>query len=484
MTQMSSFQESIDSKTGSIYNAPHFPKYVVNSHSMWQSNVLVRPLGTFHEQKPYKYQENPFNAEYLFTFNTIRIEFNKNFLMHSRAIETLIPRCQLMAMPNFPLVLPLDDKILYEGVQALIRNVVPKRELETNWNGKNFTEYLPIEILYNIFDHLDLRSLSRCAQVNKRWNSVASDLHFYQEVDLKMFWDKINGKNLRKLKNKLQIVKKLDMTWCNDSTLIRRNEYFNTLISILEAAKDTLTHLCLNYTNRISEEAFEQIFECPNLEELRLQNIRLNKLHNSCLEYCKELTSLKTLDVSLSTIEGSGLIEILKKTPNLEHLLMNDCYQLGYFNPIITTVVKYNPKLKSWASTLTFFLDDNSQAYEKFGKLIYLECLDMTGCEPQPYGSSWLKCIAVNCKKLRRLELGRWKYLGDEDLMPVLTQCKELSHLYLPYTSRITYWTLSLACKNLPNLRHICVYSCKKISKKVIEELAESYKHVNIYQIK
>ncbi|KAL1492366.1 hypothetical protein ABEB36_010624 [Hypothenemus hampei] len=365
----------------------------------------------------------------------------------------------------FPLVRPLKGKVLYEGLQTLICKVVPEKELEANSNAENFTEVLPTEVLYNIFSYLDLRSLSRCAQVNKKWNSIASDLHFYQKVDLKMYWNKFNIDTLGKLKEKLQIVRKLDMTSCNDFTLIRASEYHDNLTSIVEKAKNTLTHLCLNHTNCVSEVTMQQIFKCSNLEELRLRNIRLDWLHNGWSKSCKELMSLKTLDIRLSTLN-----------------LFDDCNNLGNVELIIKTVVNYNPKLKSWTSSRTFHFKDNSQAYEEFAKLTNLEYLDLTFCQPRPYGSSWLKCIAMHCKKLKRLELGCWKQLTDEDLIPVLTQCKELSHLYIPCTPNISSWALSMACKNLPNLRHICVW-CEKITKEMVEDWAANYKHVNIYRM-
>ncbi|KAL1492722.1 hypothetical protein ABEB36_010936 [Hypothenemus hampei] len=518
------------------------------SQRLFLSHVLVRPLGRPYDQKPYRYQDNPFGAEYFFTFrflgqiNTInfkmhpsweeanvvvriwgacinhhtlkikgkwhllyetshskdpsknykesshlitaiRIEFNKNLLMYPWIINTLLAGHEFLALSDFPLVLPLEGKVLYEGVQTFTGIVVPEKEPEKKWNEKNFTETLPTEIMYNIFGCLDLRSLSRCAQVNERWNSIASDLHFYQEVDLKVYWDKINRNNLEKLKNKLQIVRKLDMSWSNDATLIRNNEYDDSITSILEGAKDTLTHLCLNHTRLLSEKTMQQIFECPNLNELRLRSI--SSIFEGFSISCNKLMELKILDISSSSLEILQIIEILENIPNLEHLVMDDCDWLEFdFDSIITTVVKYNPKLKSWTSSCTFDLKNNSRAYKEFGKLIDLEYLDVTGCEPEPYGSSWLHCLAMNCKKLKRLELGCWNHLTDEDLMPVLTQCKELSHLYLPYTPKITFTTLSMACKNLPNLRHICIFSCEKITKEMVEVLAELYKHVNFYQTK
>ncbi|KAL1492469.1 hypothetical protein ABEB36_010720 [Hypothenemus hampei] len=456
---------------------------VVRIWGAWVDNNKLIFKGKWHLLYETSHSKDPSESykECFELITTIRIEFNKNLLMFSDLIWTFLNRDRMKALSNFPLVLPLEGRVLYEGVQTLTCNIIPERQPDKKWNKKNFIQALPTEVLYHIFHYLNLRSLSRCAQVNKRWNSIASDPRFYQEVDLKVYWNKINGKNLEKLKNKLQIVRKLDMTWCHDFTLITNDEYFDSLTSILEGTKDTLTHLCLNHTDFVSKVAMQQIFACLNLEELRLRNMWLNWLHSGWSKSCKELTSLKTLDVSLSTIKESGLIEILKMIPNLEHLLMDDCDKLRNVEPIVTTVVNYNPRLKSWSSSRTFHLKDNSKAYEEFGKLIHLEYLDFTYCEPKPYGSNWLKCIAINCKKLKRLELGFWEQLTDEDLHPILTQCKELSHLYLPRTPKISYWTLSVACKNLPNLRHICVYWCEKISKEMVSE--ESFmEFLSLYQ--
>ncbi|KAL1493083.1 hypothetical protein ABEB36_011213 [Hypothenemus hampei] len=536
-------------KTDRVFSAPDFPKYRVWYRTVGPSDVLVQPIGRLHDHRSYRCQDNPLGAEHWFTFQfvgpinmtnfkmhpsweeanvvvriwgawidqckglmkgnwhlfyetshsmdpsenykecselitTIRIEFNRNIFMHNWTIRKMQTATKLMI--SFPLFFPLSDKVLYEEVKIFTGNVIPENELEVNWNGKNFTEALPTEILYNIFEYLDLRSLSRCAQVNKRWNSIASDLHFYQEVDLRMYWDKINMHTLRTLKNKLQIVRKLDMTWCHDSILTTSPEHRDSLISILEAAKNTLTHLCLNHTHDfLSKVTMQQILDCPNLEELRLRKVDWSNT-NGWSESCKELLCLKTLDVNNSFIKQNDLIEILKRAPNLEHLLLDDCVCLDNIDPIITTVVEHSPKLKSWTSSNTFLFKDNYRAYEKFGKLIHLEYLDLNFGEPRPYKiyCNWLESIAMNCKRLKRLELGCWLHLTDNDLVSVLTHCKELSYLYLLGSYNISIRTLSMACENLPNLRHICVFKRKEMSKEVVEDLAESYKHVKIYPIK
>ncbi|KAL1493005.1 hypothetical protein ABEB36_011151 [Hypothenemus hampei] len=388
---------------------------------------------------------------------------------------------------RFHLFCPLNNTVLYNRRQELTHNVIPLRETEVKLNGQNFTEILPPEVLYNIFDSLDLRSLSRCAQVNERWNLIANNLHFYRDIDLKMYWDKINTNTLEKLRKKLQKVRKLDMTWCNEYQLgsaeFAPHEFIDSIERILEEAKETLTHLCLNHASWISKTILHRIFDCSNLEELRLRNIHFRDFNYWSMS-SNTVMKLKTLDVSMSGIEKKHLTDILKNSPNLENLIMDDCRRLKNPEPIITTVTNYNKKLKTWSSSSTFSGQDSSQIYGEFGKLIYLEYLDLSLCEPEPYRTNCLENIAMNCKKLKRLELAFWKQLTDQQLLPIITRCKELSHLNLTKTTKISPMALSIACNNLPNLRHLCIYSSIEISKEMIEDLTQKYPKVKMYNLK
>ncbi|KAL1491944.1 hypothetical protein ABEB36_012460 [Hypothenemus hampei] len=419
--------------------------------------------------------------------NTLRIEFNRSFPSYTLATAAIRTRMR----PPFHLFCPFDNSVLlYDELQTLIYNVpaVPaRRDPGVKSNGKNFTEtYLPPEILYGIFERLDLHSLTRCAQVNKRWNSIASDSHFYRDVDLKMYWHKMNVNTLGKLKKRLLKVRKLDMSWCNE--LLIEHVFNNSIASILEKSKDTLTHLCLNQTHCVSNSVWHGILKCPNLEELRLRRINFHYVDDCLMSCCLNgITKLKILDVSMSCIKEYHLIEVLKNAPNLEHLVMDECSELKNLEPILTTVRDNTLKLKSWSSLLTFRNNqvDNSQMYEEFGQLIHLEQLNLGLCEPlPPYGGNCLKNIARNCEKLKRLELIHWRQLTDEELLPIITKCTLLFHLNLTNTSEISSLTLSMACENLPNLREICISNCRKISEEMIEYCKEKYQNIKIVRRK
>ncbi|KAL1490658.1 hypothetical protein ABEB36_013317 [Hypothenemus hampei] len=362
---------------------------------------------------------------------------------------------------------------------------VPAKQPDIKSNGRNFTEtLLTPQVLYDIFARLDLCSLSRCAQVNRRWNSIASDLHFYRDVDLKMYWNKINGKTLEKLKEKLQKVRKLDLAWCNEY-LMGGDAFNNSIASILETVKDTLTHLSLNSTRWLTKLTIQRIFNCPNLEELRLRNHDFRLINNFSLSCCgNRTTRLTTLDISMSFIEDEHLIKILETIPNLEHLVMDNCEHLRNLERILTTTGTHNLKLKSWSSPLTFCKKNYSIIYAKFGKLIHLEYLNLSFSEPrEPYITNCFESIAMNCQKLKRLELMNWDKVTDEELLPIITQCKQLLHLNLTATN-ISFVTLAVACENLPDLQDICITLCDDINIEMIEHYTETYPKVNFYQEK
>ncbi|KAL1506564.1 hypothetical protein ABEB36_005901 [Hypothenemus hampei] len=419
-----------------------------------------------------KEEGDPSKSNYMENYeiiNTMRVEFNKNFSIYLRTLYKIL---STEIHEKFHLFHPLEKLSFYSEIQTMTHNVpVPeRRELKVEKsNVRNFTEtmLLPSELLHDIFDRLDLRSLSRCAQVNKRWNLIAKDPYFYRDVDLKMYWNKMNGTSLRQLKEKLHIVRKLDMTSCNEY-LLQDIEFNDSVASILDRARDSLTHLCLNHI-RLTKHTMRRILECPNLKELRLRNTRFCFFEDGPLS-CNRLTGLKTLDVSLSYITEYLFIEILKNSPNLEHLAFDCCRYRMDPELILRTLRNHSRKLKSWSSSVTFHNQDTSLIYEEFGQLIHLEHVNLTFCEPTgpAYGGNCLKTIAKNCYNLKRLELARWDHLTDEQLLPIVTQCKELSNLNLMKTPKITSLTLLRACENLPNLREICIAGCSEISDKMV----------------
>lgn len=49
------------------------------------------------------------------------------------------------------------------------------------------------ELVTHIFQYLDLKSLCRCAQVNKRWSEIARDAALYTNLSLKVSSNQTNN---------------------------------------------------------------------------------------------------------------------------------------------------------------------------------------------------------------------------------------------------------------------------------------------------
>ncbi|KAL1509970.1 hypothetical protein ABEB36_004633 [Hypothenemus hampei] len=468
--------------------------HMFKMHPSWKkANVVARMWGAlietqefplsanwklFYKASDLKDSKGYFNL-YSEFINLIRIELDTNFRKYVPDFTHFKYGVLIFSVP--PLVFNPDFQ---EMMDKLTLNADPEKETELKINEKKIAGNLPDEILYKIFNCLDIASLSRCAQVNKRWNRIANEPDFYRDIDLKIYWNKINGNALEKLKVKLQNVRKLDMTWCRDCEVghyERSSEHFrHSIESILRKSKDTLTHLCLNYSGFARGEVLKIIVSCPNLKELRIRQ------YLSCSWNLENISmkKLNTLDVSMSKIYVRDLIIILKNNPDLEHLVVDYCENLSECQsagPIIATLITHNRKLKAWSSWETFFRQDNSLIYKEFGKLVQLEDLDLGFCESIPYRINCLEIITKRCKKLKRLVLANWRRLTDEQLLAILTEAKELIHLNLANLPEISSMILSVAINNLPNLRLLDIRQCVGIDKKMVTEYKEQYPNITIY---
>ncbi|CAG9773135.1 unnamed protein product [Ceutorhynchus assimilis] len=418
--------------------------------------------------------------------NIIRLEFNQSHLEYHTAIDAVL-------LSGYQPETTFQSEIIRHGLtevkfntpQTIRELTVGDLEKRTKNQGdvsENLEPVdcfclLPDEIIINIFHYLDLKSLSRCAQVNHRWNKLARDQTLYQNISLKIYWYLVDTETLDHFQKKIVNLKKLDLSWCNEHQLYfhqRLNyDYHLKLQSIIEGASKTLTHLSLNDNYFVDFDVIGKINQCTELVDLRLHNS-----FNWIRCPLDKLTNLVSLDLSLTYIIAQDLIQILMANPHLENLNLDLCEKLVLVDQIVETVAMFNKKLKTWRSWKSFYFTPDG--IRKFGLCQNLEELDLGWCLIDRDPGDCLLSIANGCKRLKRLILSEWRGLSEQLLMPVILSCKELTQIDLIGIKTITADVCENALFRLPKLRLLDISFCDGVRQSEVEIWRQQYPHITI----
>lgn len=118
-------------------------------------------------------------------------------------------------------------------------------------------------MLLKILRYLDLRSLCRCSQVNRRFRCVTQDASLYASLNLKAYWHCVNFVALKALSYRCKYLSHLDLSWCGSDDAITPEDfkYF------LSACGSRLTHLRLYCCEFVDDSVVEKISStCTNLK--------------------------------------------------------------------------------------------------------------------------------------------------------------------------------------------------------------------------
>ncbi|KAJ8923007.1 hypothetical protein NQ315_001555 [Exocentrus adspersus] len=417
---------------------------------------------------------------------TIRLEVNQSLLEYHWSVDAvLLGGCQ----PSTD----LQYNMMLKGLVGGCCNELQKR-LQTSdvcdikSCNEDYFLNLPYEVILHIFQYLDLKSLSRCAQVNKRWNQAAADPVLYQDLSLKTYWYLVDCTTLQHFMSKCKTLKKLDLSWCGNDL----DGFSEQLKLFLRKGCSTLTHLSLGNCEYIDIELMVEISLCKELVDLRLKNI--NQWLQPPLD---RLTKLVSLDVTSTDIQDSDLIKILKANSNLKHIvigvyaslsvvwgellqvLVTDlCENLFFLDQVVETAVTYNKSLVSWSSWKTLSL--TADGVRMFRECTNLKELDLGWCLINKDPGDCLEQVAGGCKQLKRLILSGWRGLNDNLVMPAVLSCKELSQLDLLGIKNISADVCEKALLLLPKLRLLDISFCNSIPQEEVEIWRQQYPHITI----
>ncbi|CAG9853706.1 unnamed protein product [Phyllotreta striolata] len=439
-----------------------------------------RPWALLWEGQPEKFPHNsrkfhPKIKQINYLTDTIRLEFNQTHLEYHYAVEAIL-------LGGYVPTTGLQTSVMSMGLLNLLTEpVTSKNQCIDNVSitiedlGTDFFSSLPNEVILHIFQYLDLKSLSRCARVNKRWNQISADALLYQNINLKPYWYLVNCDTLRYFLERCKTLKKLDLSWCGSDDV---DGFGNLVVSLLEANFSTLTHLSLGNCKFVDTEVVVRLIFCSELVDLRLRNLSWRDMALWFSSSWHKINKLTALDLTSSDIDDNQLILLLKANPHLKILIIDLCEKLQKLDQVVQVLVDCNKQISTWSSWKTLSL--TAEGVRRFANCPNIKELDLGWCLINKDPGNCLHFIAEGCPQLKRLILSEWRGLNDALIMPVIMSCKELTQLDLLGNKNITSDTFKKALLLLPKLRLLDISYCDSVQQEEVNAWRQQYPHITI----
>uniref|UniRef100_A0A1Y1LT99 F-box domain-containing protein n=3 Tax=Photinus pyralis TaxID=7054 RepID=A0A1Y1LT99_PHOPY len=401
--------------------------------------------------------------------NEIRIEFNQSMLSYYTSLDAVLLTGY---QPKSLLQGELLQKGLFDCLDGCECDVNKCTPIHSGGDGLDLFASLPFEVMVHIFQYLDLKSLCRCAQVNKRWHSITFDPTLYREISLKRYWNRVDEIVMKHFITKCRNVKKLDISWCDIEKQITEPVF----MEFLEKCCPNITHLSLGHCFSHSS-SLGYLAKYGELTDLRLRNCKCNMNEYEALSNLSKLTAL---DLYCSNISDVYLIKILRANRDLKYLNLDLCELLERLDEVTEVISVFNPNLVMWSSWKTHSI--TSDGVKFLARCSSLRELDLGWCLLLNDPGNSLERIASNCKHLRRLILCGWRGVNDQLLLPIIRSCKEIRELDLLGMKNISVDICERILSSLPNLRLLDISFCDLIKPEQVVLWRQHYPNITIQQ--
>ncbi|XP_077293273.1 F box and leucine-rich-repeat gene 4 isoform X2 [Arctopsyche grandis] len=372
---------------------------------------------------------------------------------------------------------PADD------LAAFIMSLGLHNDLITEW--KEFSKTLPAESLVmglfhplpdetviKIFSYLDLRSLCRCAQVNKTFYRLASDPLLFRSVNLKPYWHCIDESVIYTLSNKATLLQKIDLSWYG----CEKVPSYGCFLQLMQFCGSTLTHLRLNACRFVDHPIINCISDnCPNLRELSLNSCRYISVAGFVpLISLKKLTRL---ELYRTKIDPQVLLCIIRQNKGLRHLNLGSCVYLTSMDEVAIEIGQNCPDLISIDLWKNYSLTPTG--IKALAKCTKLEEVDFGWCLQAAVSGDWVVELAKSCPNLKKIFMGALRTISDRDLRPISKLCPNLEQLDI-FGSAITADVCELLLMNCKKLRLIDINFCEQIPEFQVVVWRQLYPSVTI----
>ncbi|KAM4748907.1 F-box and leucine-rich repeat protein 13 [Rhinophrynus dorsalis] len=310
--------------------------------------------------------------------------------------------------------------------------------------GEDDVSQLPHKAVLKIFGYVDLIDLARSAQVCRAWKIITQSSALWSSIDF-------------------------------SSVRHRIQDAF--VVNTLRKCRPYVIRLNLRSCSSLRWPTFKGISECKNLQELNVSECQ-NMNDESMRIICEGCPALLYLNVSHTDITNATLRMMSRCLHNLQYL------SLAYSRKFTDKGLQYLGSGKGCR------------------KLIYL---DLSGCTQ--ISVDGFKFIAVGCSALQQLKTNDMFTLTDNCFLALLEKClhlfsisllgsphlsdaafkvlaqgRKLAKIRIEGNNRITDASIKVISKSCPNLNHIYIADCQKITDISLKAIS-SLKNITVLNV-
>jgi len=363
-------------------------------------------------------------------------------------------------------------------------------ECETSSNGH--FDYLPSEIIHNIFRYLPLPDFCRAACVCRLFRTHSYDQMQLTELNLQPYWHLIDNAALYSIQVRCQkkdlesreqnedgdhggYIEKMNLSWVGGGDMVSP-ENFSDFINTCNMT--SLWYLDLTSSSSVTDGILESIVSAaPLLTYLNIQSC--DKPTSEGIRILHKLSNLQTINLYRTKVDDAGIILIVHSNPNLVDINLGSCIKINDYDRVLIEIAEHCPLLKNidtWrAKSLT------SQGINALTTSCrHLEQLDFGWCGGLLSGSGCFTNIAVRCPNLTKLFTTANRTIGDETIQDLAKHCPKLQQLDILGTRLVSPAALENLLHSCPDMEFIDVSFCYAFTVQVVETLRQKFPRVEI----
>ncbi|XP_049540097.1 F-box/LRR-repeat protein 4 [Anopheles darlingi] len=379
----------------------------------------------------------------------LMVELNYRHLDYHAGIDSIM----LKGGAKPPVYIPTNRSA--PNIQMITKQQEGRNQTMHQNSSSTRIDQLPEELLYAVFQHLDLISLARAARVCNKFHRVARDSRLYFVLNLRPYWMMISWQFYQWATLRTSMCRKLNVSWNPDSD----NQLTIQLMHLVQSCCRTLTHLHLSYNAAVNENLLNMVIQnCTQLQELSIDGCwAVNRL--SLKNEQRTLTNLVRLNMTDNGwLDTSTLLQIVANNPNLKHLNINFCNSL-VLPDLFELLGSKNRQLISLNAVKAGKL--TSEALCCLATCTRLQEIDIGWTfQELNWQTEHLRSLLLACPGIRKLFLSATRDLQDNDLLTIAGTCSKLEQLSLVGCNNISAIGIQYVLEKCKNLKLLDISHC------------------------